>query len=257
MSFALSKLFWAVLAPGSLLVFLLLLGCVWGANRGRALAFFVCACFLSLAVLPVGEWALTPLENRFAQALPDSVAGIIVLGGDEQTDITQARGVPTALDSLRRYLVFGALARRYPEARLMFSGGSPYIRPGAPGQDSEIARALLSAIGMSADNIVFETESRNTYENAVFSAALAHPDPAEKWVVVTSAWHMPRAIGCFRKAGWNVVAAPAGYFTTGTYPVFFPFRFDEQLHLLTMAAHEYVGLVSYWLMGRTSALWPD
>jgi uncharacterized SAM-binding protein YcdF (DUF218 family) len=101
-----------------------------------------------------------------------------------------------------------------------------------------------------------EQTSRNTYENAVFSADLLHPDPSQKWLLVTSAWHMPRAMGCFRKAGWNVYAAPTGYFTPGDFSLRFHPDFIEQMSRLTIALHEYVGLAAYYMMGRTSALWP-
>ena len=123
--------------------------------------------------------------------------------------------------------------------------------------DSEVARMAMADIGVPTERMIFEKNSRNTYENAIFSADVVRPETSQKWLLVTSAWHMPRAIGCFRKAGWNVYPAPAGYFTTGKYRLHPLFQFEEQLHMLTMAAHEYVGLVAYRLMGRTSALWPE
>ena len=263
MVFALSKMAWGMLAPGGLLAFLLVVGLALTyasrpccARMGRVLCVFVAACFLAIAILPVGEWALTPLENRTVFNAPDHVDGIIVIGGDEKTDITGARGMPTALDSMRRYVTFADLARRYPDAKLIFSGGSPFPNPQEGVIDSDIARAVLADIGVPVDRMTVEKESRNTYENAVFTASMVHPEPSQKWLLVTSAWHMPRALGCFRQAGWTIYPAPTGYFTTGRYRLRFLFRFDEQMHMLTMAAHEYVGLVAYRLMGRTDALWP-
>jgi uncharacterized SAM-binding protein YcdF (DUF218 family) len=115
---------------------------------------------------------------------------------------------------------------------------------------------VLADIGVPVERMTFEKTSRNTYENAVYSADIMRPTPQEKWLLVTSAWHMPRAMGCFRKAGWNIYPAPTGYFTSGDYTPHYYFRFDEQLRDLTTAVHEYVGLLAYWWMGRTSALWP-
>jgi uncharacterized SAM-binding protein YcdF (DUF218 family) len=258
-TFAFSKLAWGLVAPGSLLTFMLVFG--WalsacGVRAGRALCLLAVLGFLAIAVLPVGEWALTPLENRTSFNPPDSVAGIVVIGGDEQTTITAARGMPTALDSMRRYVTFADLARRYPDAQLVFAGGPVYPHPNAKLLDSDVAHDILADIGVPTDRMIFEKESRNTYENATLAAALVHPDPSQKWLLVTSAWHMPRALGCFRQAGWNIDPAPTGYFTPGRYYLHFPFRFDDQLHMLTLATHEYIGLVAYRLMGRSNALWP-
>ena len=155
MSFALSKLLWACVSPGSLLAFLLAGGLALSATArpfwvkaGKGVCSGVCLCLLAIAIFPVGEWALTPLENRFADAaLPDQVDGIIVIGGDEQTEISEKRGVPTALDSMRRYVVFTELARRYPDARLVFSGGSGFLHPQAKMLDATVARGLLTEIG--------------------------------------------------------------------------------------------------------------
>ena len=263
MAFVLSKILWVLVSPASLLILLLAGGLALGwASRpalvktGRRLCVFVALCFMLIMLLPVGDWALTPLENRFAFDPPDQVDGIIILGGDEKTEITSERGVPVALDSMRRYVTFADMARRYPDAKLVFSGGSPRLHPKGRVLDSDVARAILTDIGVPTDRMIFEKNSRNTHENAVFSADIVRPEAAQNWLLVTSAWHMTRAMGCFRKAGWNVYPAPTGYFTTGKYRLSPSFRFEEQLRALNFAAHEYIGLASYWLMGRTNALWP-
>ncbi len=263
MSFALSKILWMIFSPGSMLTLLLGLGVLMERSArfaikraGRGLILFVFFCFALIGVFPVGEWALIPLENRYAFDSPQRVDGIIALGGDEKAFVSDARGQPTAFDSMRRYVTFSVLAKRYPEAKLAFSGG-PASRGLASGMtDSIVAEETLISLGVPPDRMVFERNSRNTYENALYSASVLHPTPAQKWLLVTSAWHMPRAMSCFRKAGWNVAAAPTGYFTTGRYSFRPVFQLAVQLDMLTMAAHEYVGLVAYKLMGRTDALWP-
>lgn len=264
MIFAFSKIFWMLGSPASLLTLGLLAGLGLGASSrarlqktGRTLCWGVALFWLALMVFPVGEWALTPLENRFAYRDVPKVDGIIVLGGDEKVDITEARGVPTALDSLRRYRGVAAMARRYPDANLLFTGGSPLLTERYNVADSAVAQALLADMGVPVGRMSFEKESRNTYENAVYSARLLHPQPEQHWLLVTSAWHLPRAMGCFRKAGWTVHPVPTGYFTTGRYTLALSFKPEEQLRLLTMAVHEYVGLIAYWLMDRTEALWPS
>jgi len=264
MSFVLSKVLWIFLAPANVLLALLGAGLVLETSprqmwrkTGRFFCFFVVFCFTVIAVFPVGNWAITPLENRFAFNPPAHVDGIVVLGGDEMTQISDKRGQPTAHDSMRRYVWFKNMAQRYPGAKLVFTGGSGLLMPYKGMFEADVARDLMEAIGMPTERVIFEKNSRNTFQNARFTADLVHPAPTENWLLVTSAFHMPRAIGCFRKAGWNVYAAPTGYFTPGTYSFYFPFRFEEQMHLLTIAFHEYVGLIAYRLMGRTTALWPE
>ena len=124
-------------------------------------------------------------------------------------------------------------------------------------KDFEVARQILTQLGVPTDLMIFETKSRNTYENAIFSAQLAHPEKTQNWLLVTSAYHMPRSIGCFRKAGWNVSAAPAGYFTTGSFRKISAFDSAQQIYFLTLALHEYAGLISYWMLGRIDVLWPE
>jgi uncharacterized SAM-binding protein YcdF (DUF218 family) len=261
MLFTLSKLAFVFVSPAGLLIITLLSGVGLGFRRSTArlgwkLCLWAAVAMLAMALFPLGEWALTPLENRTHFDPPDQIEGIVVIGGDEQAAVTQARGMPVALDSLRRYITFMDLARRYPNAKLVFSGGPPFPHPNAKVIDADVARDFLSDLGVPQERMIYEKTSRNTWENAVFSADIVHPDPSQKWLLVTSAWHMPRALGCFRKAGWTIDPAPTGYFTMGNYRLRFLFRFDEQMHMLTLAVHEYVGLVSYWLMGRTNALWP-
>ncbi|MFA5041707.1 MAG: YdcF family protein [Bdellovibrionales bacterium] len=263
MAFVLSKILWCVLSPGSLIVLMLGLGLLLErASRPRlkktgiVLAFFAFFCLASIAVFPVGEWALTPLENRFAFDPPAKVDGIIVIGGDEQSAISLFREQPIALDSVRRYVTLLTLAKRYPEAKLVFSGGAPEAFSSAGVAAADIAQKYMSDIGVPMDRLIVEDKSRNTHENAAYAADLVHPDASQNWLLVTSAWHMTRAMACFRKAGWNVAAAPTGYFTTGQYRRAFAFSFTEQMRLLTYAMHEYIGLVYYYLMGRTDALWP-
>jgi len=264
LSFALSKILWAVVAPGSLLALLLGIGLLLmsfakpaRAKFGKRLCFFVFLCLAALAILPVGDWALTPLENRLAFDPPEHVDGIIVLGGDEKTEITAARSYPVALDSMRRYATFGDMAKRYPDAKLVYSGGSGLLNPDKTLREAEVASLIMAQIGIPVDHVMFEKESRNTFENAVYSMGIVKPEKTENWLLVTSAWHMPRAVGCFRKAGWNIYPVPTGYFTAGDYRFSFLFRFDEQIRALSYAMREYIGLAAYWLMGRTNALWPE
>jgi uncharacterized SAM-binding protein YcdF (DUF218 family) len=83
------------------------------------------------------------------------------------------------------------------------------------------------------------------------------PAPDQTWLLVTSAFHMPRAMACFRKAGWNVAPATIGYLTDGTFSTRLQFNLGEHLMEMAWAEHEYYGLLAYWLMGYTDSLWPN
>ena len=103
--------------------------------------------------------------------------------------------------------------------------------------------------------IILENKSRNTAENAAFSKAIANPKPGERWVVITSAAHMPRAMGVFRAAGFDVEAYPVDWRTQRTGGPAIKW-FVRGLADIDDAAHEYVGLLVYWLTGRSSELFP-
>jgi len=212
---------------------------------------------VAMSILPIGSWALTPLENRFPYNPPEHIDGIVLLGGDEEPETSETRGQPTALDSMRRFARFAEMVQRYPEAQLVYSGGSGSLHPRGHMKEADVAAEALKSMGVPTDRIYFENTSHNTYENAVYTASLIRPEPSQNWLLVTSAWHMPRSMACFRKVGWNVYASPAGYLTTGFYQSYPNFEFARQLRLLTLAAHEYVGLIAYYLMERIDSPWPE
>ncbi|CAK0772159.1 DUF218 domain-containing protein [Azospirillaceae bacterium] len=265
MSFILSKILWIVLAPGTLLTLLASGGAVlqylgserlrcWG-RRLSALSAFGLALFL---FLPLGGGLTVVLEGRFPvpATLPEHVDGVIVLGGMVDPSSSAVWGRPTLNHGADRLTEFAFLARRYPEAKMVFTGGSgslthPELR------EAPIARAILERIGVATDRMIFETESRNTYENAIFSQALAHPKPTETWILVTSAMHMPRSVGIFRRIGWNVTPFPVAHRSGVDTVTWMPFDVASGLYRFEEALHECVGLVAYYLMGRSDSVFPS
>jgi uncharacterized SAM-binding protein YcdF (DUF218 family) len=107
------------------------------------------------------------------------------------------------------------------------------------------------------ERVIAEDRSRNTVENAEFSKALAKPQPGERWLLVTSAYHMPRAIGIFREAGFDVEPYPVDWRTSGSGDALRPFpTVGDGLRRTDTAVREWVGLLVYWLMGMSSELFP-
>ena len=147
------------------------------------------------------------------------------------------------------------LARRYPAARIVYSGGNGSLFGGTP--EAPAAAALLETFGVPKARLIVEDRSRNTFENAVYSKALVVPKPGERWLLVTSGYHMPRSIGAFRKAGFDVEAYPVDYRTGGPRDLLVPFDdVSGGLRRTDTAAREWIGLVAYWLSGQSSALFP-
>ena len=262
MFFPLSKIFWFFADPGNLLFVGLALAAVlaWTPGR-RASRWFLTLSFLFALVagfLPLGQIMWSTLENRIPPPvrLPERVDGIIVLGGVVDQFVTQARGQLSVGGAVERILAAARLAKVYPDARIVYSGGSGrLLRQDL--KEADYVAPLFEELGVDPGRLVIESRSRNTAENAVFTKRLVDPAPGETWILITSAFHMPRALGAFRKAGWSPVPYPVDYATTGTATAKPGASLLNGLGRLSAASHEWIGLVFYWLTGRTDALFPS
>ena len=213
--------------------------------------------FAAIAFLPLGSWLLAPIENRFPppQTMPASVTGIIVLGGAVETAISAAHHMPALNAAAERMTSFVTLARRYPQAKLVFTGGNGELVH-ADLTEADVARQLFDDLGLADRGVIYEHRSRTTYENVRDMKALLKPQPGETWLLITSAWHMPRAVGLFQHEDWPVIPYPVGYKTGPGLVMAFRGSFPDRLELVDLAAHEWIGLTAYYLLGRTSALFP-
>ena len=258
--FIASKLLNVLWMPDSLLVLVLAAGAValWLWPRfGRWLVTVSVAALLLISSLPIGIWLLAPLEDRFPRpeaAKLSHVDGIILLGGAVQPGIMESRRVLSLNRHAERVVETSILARKFPDAPVLYSGGSADVRGERQTEAAAIA-PYLGALGIAADRVTLEGASRNTYENAVESWRRIRPAKDERWLLVTSAFHMPRAMAVFRAAGWNPVAYPVDYLSTGEerWPVLAPAGHWSDLRL---ALHEYVGLLAYYVAGYSSELFP-
>lgn len=212
------------------------------------------AASIFLGCVPVGDWLVVQLEQRFPrpEPLPQHIDGVVLLGGEINPQQTIALGQPV-LGRGARLIAFAELARRYPEARLIFSGGSGQLFDRAT-TEAEAMPIAFRAVGLDPTRVEYDGKSRNTYENAVFSRRIANPKVGEVWIVVTSAAHMPRAIGVFRKAAFPVVPYPVGF--RGDPQFNFSFTFGEGFESLNQPLKEFVGLAAYRVLGYTDALFP-
>jgi uncharacterized SAM-binding protein YcdF (DUF218 family) len=262
MFFIVSKVLGFFASPSNLLIVIGLLGVLMLATRfARAGARLITASILLLGLFglsPLGNILIQPLEDRFppweaARGPPD---GIVILGGSIDDTVSPARHAPAINEAAERLTETVVLARSYPQARMIFTGGTGRVF-GAGAPEAEFVARFFIGMGLPPDRIALESRSRNTYENALFTKELMQPKPGERWLLVTSGYHMPRSIGIFRSVGFPVEAYPVDWRTRGRADWVRPFdRASEGLRRSDLAIREWVGLAVYWLTGRSAALFP-
>jgi uncharacterized SAM-binding protein YcdF (DUF218 family) len=267
MFFYLAKALWFLLQPSTLIALLIGYGAIliwtgW-ARWGRRFVTIGAILLLVAGLSPLGNALILPLEDRFPRANlddPPPPAGVIILGGAEDRLVGSARNAPALNEAAERMVEAAILARRFPEAKLAFSGGDAGILY-KTGNEAEGAETLLTALGVAPDRLILEAKSRDTYENAAFLkeelTRLGELGPGKRWLLITSAYHMPRAMGAFRAAGFEVEPWPVDYRTRGKADLTRPFdKVSEGLRRVDVASREWAGLLAYWLTGRSETLFP-
>ncbi len=257
MTFLLGKLGWLLFCPSNLLLVVLIGGLLARRWRPGRVAAAVAGAVLLLAVLlPVGQWLRMPLEGRFPQPAPPlHVDGVIALGGGIDPEVSAYRGQPAIGGTAERFTTLVALARRWPDARLAFTGGIGRIG-GAPTTEAAVIGRFLAELGLDSRRVLLEDEARTTRENALRAKALLRPRAGEIWLLVTSASHMPRSVGVFRRIGWEVTPWPVDYRTAGWRGGDWRPRAGDRLSELDEAGYEWLGLAYYRMLGWTDALFP-
>jgi uncharacterized SAM-binding protein YcdF (DUF218 family) len=261
--FLLSKTLGRLLLPSNLFIGLGIIGLLLLLTRFRSTGRkLIAASVLLLALcgfLPIGNLLLYPLETRFpawddTRGSPD---GIVVLGGSIEPDMSAAHSTPVFGPSVDRIIAAADLAHRYPNLRIVFSGGNAGLDPGDPAREADFALPILESFGISKGRLIMEGRSRNTQENAEFSKIAAAPKRGERWLLVTSAYHMPRSIGLFRKAGFAVEPYPVDWRVGRPEDLLrFSSSFLGGLVRIDTASREWMGLMAYWLTGKTTELFP-
>jgi uncharacterized SAM-binding protein YcdF (DUF218 family) len=261
--FALSKTLGVMLLPSNFLVGIGIFGLALLFTRftslGRKLVFASIALLAFCGFSPFGNWLLYPLEQRFppwddSRGAPD---GIVVLGGSIDPGLSAAHGVTVFSGAVDRIVAGAALAHRYPDARIVFSGGSANLVSDDAAKEADYAALVFERLGVSKNRLTMERNSRNTQENAEFSKAMISPKPGERWLLVTSAFHMPRAVGIFRKAGFAVEPYPVDWRMGGREELLaFSIFVLDGLGRTDAAMREWMGLTAYWISGKTSAFFP-
>ena len=257
--FILGKLVWAVLQPGNLLTLSLLSGVTLHTfsrgRRGKVLVGLAALGFGLLAVAPIGPAMMLSLEERFPRPakLPERIDGILVLGGAVNPVLSLASGGTTFNCSTARLLGAFALSHRHPEAKLVLVGAGMFP---IGYSDPRATMEFVVNGGIAPGRLLLEGNSRSTHENAIYAKELLRPALGENWVLVTSAYHMPRAVGAFTAAGWQVIPYPVDFSIDPRKDLRANFDLVGFLNDSTLAGHEWVGLVGYRLIGWTQELFP-
>jgi len=264
MFFYLSKIIWFLVTPSNLLAGLVLVGLALAAltrlrRTGFGLAFAGIAGIFVVGLSPLATWVMHPLETQFPIFADDRdpVDGIVILGGALAPDTTMRLGQADLNEAGERVLIAVELSRIYPQARILLTGGTGRLVSEAY-SEAEATAEVLVALGVPRERLIIEGRSRNTHENAVFSRDMAQPAPGERWLLVTSAWHMPRSVGVFRQAGFEVTAYPVDFRTVASRNLVVPFvAVSEGLRRIDVATREWIGLIAYYATGRTDTLLPS
>jgi len=259
--FYLSKMIWSLISPDSLFVIALTLSLLLflfkQTRKALVLLTLLTSCILFLSFFSVGDWMLYPLESRFQHNpdLPEQVDGIIVLGGSVIPDRSLEWQQLETNRYHERLSSFIKLAQKYPDARLLFTGGNSDTDSSKP-TEAEIARSYFLEAGISSERLLVEARARNTVENAMYSKELANPQANESWIVITTAYHMPRAIGAFCQQNWRVIPYPVDHQTLPSRLYQPGYSLIWHANNLVLASHEWIGLLYYYLTGKTHQLLP-
>ena len=256
--FYLSKIFWAIVQPDHFLLLMLVFGLLlWRRALGVFLVWSSVLCMGVIALFPVANYLLEPLEQRFPKPVltqEGPIAGIIVLGGGEDAELTSLHRMPQFNQAAERLMVVPALMLRYPQLKVIFTGGSGSLsRPDYRGGD--VAQQWLADQGLSA-RLIVERDSRNTFQNAIYTRELIEEmevKPEGRWLLVTSAFHIPRSVGVFRQVGIDVIPYPVDYRVAENR---IRINLNTNMGELNTAIREWIGLAAYHLTDKTAEWLP-
>ena len=254
--FFLSKILVLVTQPLAWVVVLSGLSLALHARRphtARRLGIAALAVLLVMGWQPLPDLLLRRLEAHYPEIPANTnlsdYSGLIVLGGATASGrVSQAHALPQVGDSSERLSATVAVLHRHPQLRMVYTGGEGELLGAGP-SEADRARAFFEELGAKGPLMYYEAASRNTYENALLAAQVPGVDKTQRWLLVTSAWHMPRSMATFQKAGWNVVAYPVDY-RTGATTHWADYSLRSGADKWQLALNELVGMLAYRLTGR-------
>ena len=253
--YLLSKLIWIVLSPLNLLLIFLIIGIFFKIINMRivSITFYTISIifFITVSVFPTGNLILFKLESSYPALTtpPLHIDGILILGGPSNPGLTRDHGQVSFNEAGERLTESVRLIKNYSSPKIIFSGGFGKLT------HSYVAKKFFSEMGIDVSNIVFESKSRNTFENILFSKNIINPKKSQNWLLVTSSFHMSRAINVAEKLDWKFIPYPVDFRTSNKFIKFKPtFDLLNNINSFNLASHEVVGLISYYFLGRSSKI---
>ena len=250
-----SKIIWVILNPLNLLLIFLIIGFVFKIINMKIIskAFYTLSLifFVIVGIFPTGNIILSKLEKSYPAltTLPSHVDGILILGGPSGPGLTREHGQVSFNEAGERLTESVKLIKNYQSSKIVFSGGFGEL------PHTYVAKKFFSEMGIDISYIIFESKSRNTFENILFSKKIINPKEFENWLLVTSSFHMSRAINVAEKLNWKFIPYPVDFRTSKKLISFKPgLSLLDNFNSFNLASHEVVGLISYYLLGRSSKI---
>ena len=259
MSFYLSKILWTILNPFNIILLFIFLGFILSffsnKNFSKIVYSLTFVFFIIIAVMPTGAFMFYQLEKKFhvLKSLPNKIDGILILSGATNPVLTKEYNQISLNDSVERLTESIQLMKKYSNTKIIFSGGSGSIN-NQKLTHSEVANLFFKNFEIKLDNIIYEDKSRNTYENILFSKKIAHPKINENWLIVTSAFHLPRALNIAEKLEWKFIPYAVDFKMSKKFSWKPTINFLSNITTFQAASHEWIGMIAYYLMGRSSKI---
>ena len=259
MSFYLSKILWILLNPFNIFLLFICFGYILSffSNKIFSKIFYSLTFifFIIIAVMPTGEFMIYQLEKKFhvLKSLPNEIDGIPILSGATQPVLTKEHNQISLNGSAERLTESLLLMKKYSNSKIIFSGGSGSLN-NQKLTHSYAANLFFTNFEIKLDNIIYENNSRNTYENILFSKKIVNPKINEKWVIVTSAHHMQRALNIAEKLGWTLIPYAVDFKHLKTFSWKPSINFLNNISIFQSAIHEWLGLMVYYLTGKSSKI---
>ena len=260
MSFFLSKFLWSIINPFNIILFFIFIGIVlhfFLKNKLYKFCYFIALLiFIFIAIMPTGNLLYFQLEKKFhtTASLPSEIDGILILSGATDPPLTKEYNLIHLNGSAERLIESIFLMNKYPKAKVIFSGGSGAIHDQNL-THSYVAKKFYKQLNINIRNIVFESKSRNTYENILYSLKIANPSSDEKWILITSAFHMTRAMNISEKLDWKIIPYAVDFRAGKKFSWKPTISFFGNISAMQSASHEWIGLIAYYFMGRTNKIY--
>ena len=257
MSFYLSKILWLILNPFNIFIFITLLSIFLyfiKLKRLSLIIFLINFVFITLiSFLPIGSYLIYTIEKEYHSNInpPEKVDGILILGGATIPQLYNEYNQISLNGSSERLVESVFIIKKFDKAKVIFSGGSGLVN--RPDLDhAKVAKSFYKKIGIETNQIIFEDKSRNTYENIIYSKKIANPKINENWLLITSASHMKRALLIADKNNWKLIPYAVDFKNIKNFKLIPNLELLKNLNSFQQASHEWLGLISYYLMGRTA-----